>query len=90
MQTDTLKPGASVDSLFAEIKNQGVESVAIVGHEPDLSGIISRILQGSPGIPIDLKKGCVCCLNVRETIPALRGSLMWLLTLKQLRILGKS
>ena len=90
LQTDSLKPGASVDDLFAEIKNHGVESIALVGHEPDLIGIISRILLGSGGVPIDLKKGCVCCLNATETVPALRGSLMWLLTLKHLRLLGKA
>ena len=91
VQTNNLKPGASVDELFAEIKKHtGVESLALVGHEPDLSGIISRILQGTGRIPSDLKKGCACCLNVTETVPALRGGLVWLLTLKQLRMLGKS
>ena len=90
VQTDNLKPAASVDDLFAEIKKcAGVESIAIVGHEPDLSAIVSRILQGS-GLAIDLKKGSVCCLNVTETVPALRGSLVWLLTLRQLRMLGKT
>ncbi len=91
IQTDNLKPGASVDELFAEVKKHtGVESLALVGHEPDLSGIISRILQGVGRVPVDLKKGCVCCLNVTETVPALHGSLVWLVTLKHLRMLGKS
>src|SRR5215510_75524 len=45
VQTDNLKPGAAVEELFAEIKrNTGVESLVLVGHEPDLSGIISEIL----------------------------------------------
>lgn len=91
VQTDNLKPGSSVDELFAEVKKHtGVESLAVVGHEPDLSGIISRILHGHSRVPIEMKKGSVCCLNVTETVPALRGSLAWMLTLKHLRMLGKS
>src|SRR4030095_10062651 len=91
VQTDPLKPGSSVDELFAEIKKHtGVESLAVVGHEPDLSGIISRILHGHSRVPIEMKKGSVCCLNVTETVPALHGHLVWLLTLKHLRMLGKS
>jgi phosphohistidine phosphatase len=90
VQTDNLKPGASSDDLFAEIKKHAeVESIALVGHEPDLGGIISKILNCG-GLAIDLKKGSVCCLNITETVPALRGRMMWLLTLKQLRMLSKS
>ena len=91
VQSDNLKPGGLVDELFAEIKKHtGVESLVLVGHEPDLSGIISRILHGHSRVPIELKKGSVCCLNVTETVPALHGNLVWLLTLKHLRMLGKS
>jgi len=91
VQTDNLKPGALVDELFSEIKKHtGVESLALVGHEPDLSGIISRILQGQGHVLVNLKKGCACCLNVTETVPTLRGSLVWLLTPKHLRMLGKA
>ena len=91
VQTDNLKPGASVDELFAEIKKHtGVESLALVGHEPDLSGIISRILHGHSRVPIEMKKGSVCCLNVTETVPALHGNMVWLMTVKHLRMVGKS
>jgi len=91
VQTDNLKPGASVDELFAEIKRHtGVESLALVGHEPDLSGIISRILHGHSRVPIEMKKGSVCCLNVTETVPALHGNMVWLMTVKHLRMVGKS
>lgn len=90
VQTDNLKPGASYAELCAEIKRYAeVESIALVGHEPDLGGIVSAILNCGAGLAIDLKKGSVCCVNVTETVPALRGSLTWLLTLKQLRMLSK-
>jgi len=91
VQTDNLKPGASIDDLFAEIKKRAdVESLALVGHQPDLGEIIARVVQGNGNMSLELKKGGVCSINVVETVPTLHGSLMWLLTPKQLRLLAKS
>lgn len=91
-QTPALAPGAVVEQLFAEIKSKaGAESIAVVGHQPDLGHLISKIVQGSGCVlSIQLRKGGVCCLTVRETVPTLRGDLAWFLTPKQLRMIGKS
>ena len=89
-QTASLAPGASAVALFAEIKSHtGVESVALVGHQPDLGVLVSGII-GSAAPSIQLKKGGVCCVNVTETVPVLRGDLVWLLTPKQLRLLARA
>lgn len=89
-QSANLAPGASAEALFAEIKGQsGVESIAIVGHQPDLGGLISRIIQSSAP-SIQLKKGGACCVNVTETVPSLRGDLVWLLTPRQLRFIARA
>lgn len=88
-QTASLGPGVSAQALFAEIKiYTGVESVALVGHQPDLGLLVSSII-GSAAPTIQLKKGGVCCVNVSETVPAFRGDLVWLLTPKQLRLLAR-
>jgi phosphohistidine phosphatase len=91
-QSGNLAPGASAEHLFAEIKGlAGVEAIALIGHQPDLGGLISRIIQSDAGaISIQLKKGSVCCLNVTETVPTLRGDLVWLLTPRQLRLVAKA
>lgn len=90
-QTDNLSPDASTDGLFAEIKRHpGAESIALVGHQPDLGEIISKIVQGNSGLAIELKKGSVCCINVTETVPTLRGKLVWLCAPKHLRMLAKA
>jgi len=91
-QTPTLAPGGAVELLFAEIKNRaGAESIAVVGHQPDLGQLISRIVQGDGCLlSIQLKKGSICCVNVGETVPSLRGELMWVLTPRQLRMLAKA
>jgi phosphohistidine phosphatase len=88
-ETSSLAPGASAGDLFTEIKSHtGVESVALVGHQPDLGLLVSGII-GSAAPSIQLKKGGVCCVNISETVPALRGDLVWLLTPKQLRLLAR-
>jgi len=78
--------------LFTEIKNgTGIESIAVVGHQPDLGHLISRIVQSDASVlSIQLKKGGICCINISETVPTLRGDLMWFLTPKQLRMLAKT
>jgi phosphohistidine phosphatase len=87
-----LAPGASAEELFAEIKGlPGVEAIALIGHQPDLGGLISRIIHSdATSLSIQLKKGGVCCLNVTETVPRFRGDMMWLLTPRQLRLLAKA
>ncbi len=89
-QTLNLAPGGSIEGLFAEIKTHSeVQAVALVGHQPDLGNIISKIISDEGDAAIQLKKGSVCCLNISETVPALRGEVAWLLAPRQLRLLGK-
>ena len=90
-QTASLSPGAAVRELFAEIKrHNGAEAIALVGHQPDLGEIISVIVQGNTSLAVQLKKGSVCSIKVTETVPTLRGELLWLITPRQLRLLAKA
>ena len=90
-QTASLAPGVSIEALFAEIKRHtSAESIALIGHQPDLGEMISTIVCGGDDLAIELKKGSVCLINVSETVPTLRGELAWLLTPRQLRSLAKT
>ncbi|HUK89354.1 MAG TPA: phosphohistidine phosphatase SixA [Blastocatellia bacterium] len=85
-----LAPGGSFDALFTELKqHKPAEAVALVGHQPDLGSLAGRIIAGDSSLALPLKKGGVCCINIVETVPAFRGNLVWLLTPKQLRLIGK-
>lgn len=84
-----LAPDGSAELVIAEIKASAAASIAMVGHQPHLGSLASRIIQGDNSTAIQLKKGGVCCINVVETVPALRGELVWLLTSKQLRLLAR-
>jgi phosphohistidine phosphatase len=89
-QTSALMPGATAASLTNAVRKQTVESIALVGHQPDLGQTISRIVCGYPDAAIQFRKGSVCAITVTETAPAVRGSLSWMLTSKQLRLIGKN
>lgn len=88
-QTSALLPGASAASLTNAIRKQTVESIALVGHQPDLGQTISRIVCGYPDAAIQFRKGSVCAITVTEIAPTIRGTLSWLLTSKQLRLIAK-
>jgi len=89
--TENLSPGAACEKLFAELKSRpGAESIVLVGHQPDLGILASKIIHGTGYASIQLKKGSIACINVTETVPTLRGDLMWLLTPRQLRLLAKA
>jgi len=89
LTTDNLAPDSSFDVLFAEIKAKQAESIALVGHEPHLGELAGTIISGAQSVALPLRKGGVCCIDVTETVPSFKGTLVWLLTPKQLRIIGK-
>jgi phosphohistidine phosphatase len=50
--------------------------VAIVGHEPDFSGLIAWLL-GAPGAAVRVKKGAIACLKINP--PSRHGTLKYLI-----------
>lgn len=66
---------------------RGVGTVAVVGHEPQLSALAAYLLTRNSESILELEKGAACAID----LPAAgrTGSLVWLLTAKQLRALGK-
>jgi phosphohistidine phosphatase len=86
-----LAPESSVDHLiFSLTRFQDREHLLLVGHQPLMSDIISFLLAGKngPEVKVDLKKGGLCRVEIGELPPAKPGTLHWLLTSKQLRLLG--
>jgi phosphohistidine phosphatase len=76
-------PAESAEAIRAHTTTH--ETVAVVGHEPHLSRLVSLLLTGDPdGLPLDLKKGGVACLDLGDESPVLR----WVATPKILRTLA--
>jgi len=79
--TDALAPSGNMETLVAHINgiHPPPKSVLLVGHEPYLSGLISLLCTGGPGLPIALKKGALCRLEVDALNCARCAALEWLL-----------
>ena len=66
------------------------DHVLIVGHEPQLSGLVSLLLTGSPdGMHLRFKKGACVALSVPKRFERGGAELGWMLTQRQLRRLRK-
>lgn len=79
-----LSPGFSVDDVAHLISGlRADDRIMFVGHEPDLSTIISQLIGGGEVI---MKKGSVARVDVGmiEEGQPLRGALIWLLPPKLL------
>ncbi len=80
--TEDLSPLGNPDHLIQQVGRQyaSLASIALVGHEPGLSRLIAVLLSGDPTLPINLKKGGVCCLTVERLEYGRCATLEWLLT----------
>ncbi|HEY3422605.1 MAG TPA: phosphohistidine phosphatase SixA [Methanocellaceae archaeon] len=82
---DALKPGGSGDELIGYLNAlDGVDNVAIVGHEPFLSEFASYCLAKSKNSFIDLKKGGVIALEFGGMIKPGAGKICWMMEPSQL------
>jgi phosphohistidine phosphatase len=86
---DALAPDADPAKTLEWIGAQRVGgTVALVGHEPHLSGLVSYMLAGKRTAFIELKKGGACLLDVASFSPG-SSTLKWLLTRRELVRLGE-
>lgn len=80
-----LAPGAAAEELLGWLREQRVSSVALVGHEPDLSCLAAYLLTGEARGFLELKKGAACMVEFESAPAAGRGRLSWSLAPGQLR-----
>jgi phosphohistidine phosphatase len=80
-----LEPGGNALELIGEINDEKAQRVLLVGHEPDLSRLVSVLTSGSSDAGIELKKGGLCKLTTGKLTFGRCAALNWLLTPKQLR-----
>jgi phosphohistidine phosphatase len=87
--SEHLAPSGSMEELVHQINTirPTPKNVLLVGHEPYLSGFISLLCTGGPGLPMVFKKGALCRLDLQVLSCGKCASLDWLL---QPRVIGFS
>jgi phosphohistidine phosphatase len=83
---DLLAPGVDAAALAAFLDRRSESAPAmLVGHEPDLSEVLSEWLTGSPArLATRFRKGAVACVLAGTLPPQGRATLEWLMTADQL------
>ncbi len=88
IELDTaLRPEATFAQFRDLLTNYGgQEAIMVVGHNPNLSEFLGRLIGGGGRAGIDLKKGAVARVEVDHH----RGVLHWCLTPKLVRVLTQA
>lgn len=87
---DELKPDARFEALHDWLRHlDDAETVAIVGHEPQLSGFVSWLLTGGQKPILEIRKGGAVLLDMPNDAPAGTATLKWVATPRLLRRLGR-
>ena len=79
--SDNLIPPGNFESLVLEIREKyDVANIALVGHEPMLSSLVSWLIKGDMDAKVVMKKGGVAYLSSDSLYQDGRATLEWLLT----------
>jgi phosphohistidine phosphatase len=89
-KTDPALASGSVRQMLAMLAGWPKDStIAIVGHEPDLSALLAHLLGGATSERLTFRKGGAALLELPGT-PAQGGRLVWYLRPRILRTLARS
>jgi len=80
LATDRLISGGNLRDLIKEIDAHTVNTMLAVGHEPQLSGLISILTGGDEQFRVEMKKASLACLEVRHPVKKGHAVLAWLLS----------
>lgn len=88
--TNALAPGGAVTILLRQLGREkpAPQKVLLVGHEPDMSRLISLLVTGGPQLQVDFKKGGLCKLEAEKLRAGQCAKLIWLLTPKQMKMMS--
>ena len=79
--SENLIPMGDPDLLISEMNEKySANSIALIGHEPHLSSLISLLVSDNASLDITLKKGGVCRLSADDLHHTRKAPLEWLIT----------
>jgi len=84
-----LAPGQSSEEVVSQLARAAKRRrIALVGHEPGLGELAAHLIGARR--PLAFRKGGVCRIDLQGLSESRPGSLIWLVTPKMLRQIGKS
>jgi phosphohistidine phosphatase len=89
VEIEELAPEAGAADFLRWLRKQSAATVAVVGHEPSISLVLSYLLTGTERRIFSFRKGGACLLDFAGDIGAGTATLLWALTPAQLRDLAR-
>jgi phosphohistidine phosphatase len=88
-KTDLLAPGHPAAEVVRWLRTLSQDrTVAVVGHEPNCSELLSLLLAGGPGLTVDFRKGGAALIDLPAHGAHARGVLLWFAPPRILRLAG--
>lgn len=86
-ELDELAGDRAIEAVMNALTKYSHQDVMLVGHNPQLSELAAYLLSLSTSMQVDLKKSGICAIEVERIPPKNPGTLLWMMTPKQLRAL---
>ncbi len=83
-----LAPGFDREALASWIDAHDAPSLALVGHEPDLSSLVGWLIAGPASAQVHMRKGAAALLTLRGRCGPRSAGLEWFMTRGALRRLA--
>ncbi len=88
VEESVLAPGRTATRVLAVLRAHAVESIVVVGHEPDLGRLLAVCIAGPDAkLAVRFRKGGAACLAFPAAPRVGEATLEWLLPPKALRAL---
>ena len=85
-----LEPGRPPSEVVQALRGRTERAIALVGHEPHLSQLLSLLCAGSEdGLELELKKGGAAALGFHDAVAPAGAEPRWIVSPKILRRLGR-
>ncbi len=79
--TDHLAPGLRVRALVEELLALGSDlHVVLIGHQPDMTSLLSRLITGGTGTAVAFPPGAAACVTASPMGQQLEAQLRWMVT----------
>ena len=75
-ETQALEPSSNPEEVLDELRAEKAGVVLLVGHEPHLGALLGRLVSGSGGLEIPMKKAAVARLTWEGSGPATLRALL--------------
>lgn len=88
---EELAPGGSPSQVLTGLAAyRGRRGIMLVGHEPSMGYLAAQLLTGTTTLAaLPFKKGAVAAFRLSSLPPSSPAALLWFLTPRQLRLIGR-